>query len=544
MKSRQIIRPQPANISAILSLGAINAILSAKTERRIVAAVGDSVDEMKEKYGALLNRHHIYSENELEVVLSLKPIYKMEFSISKLLNNRFQFNFDEMDEVCYAQGEEFVKEFLETRNEADIEPIKPFLSDTNINWEAEDLTRREFRKKFKSKVDYFEDKFFADISKLKSGHSLTFRNSIQTISLTKRNDIYYAFDPVTGMLHESAQVDQIAHCLAVTFSKQTTPDGTIYVTPVKSPIELAKRPEPQQVESAAASSASSSESSSESTSVSATDRSIEMSSLSDLIELDESDDENDFRTVKGKLNPQLPKLSDQRDASAIPSEFPHREYELAELGQWKPIAIKHHLKKIGKLFADYVKPFKSNQQIREDFKQPFVGANNFFLGLIKMVVGLFTGDFARLSDGFFSFLRGIIEIATSPLAYTIKFASRVIVTEYSDRPLIEAGEGVNQLAASGLQKLRDQQFANESDIYNLLAVCNDIHRKFEKGRQCEQQTEIPADDERKSFTEAQVNAKDGLKADSAALRKYFSLFVKKSEKVENKKAAVPTILVP
>jgi hypothetical protein len=112
--------------------------------------------------------------------------------------------------------------------------------------------------------------------------------------------------------------------------------------------------------------------------------------------------------------------------------YPHRSYDPnIKLGQFAYVPMSYTLKKIAKLFLDYFKPYKSDHQIKEDFKQPLSGVVNLFVGLAKIIMGVFTLNIYRFGDGLASTLRGLIEIGTAPLAWTLKFIIRGFLTWFS-----------------------------------------------------------------------------------------------------------------
>lgn len=208
--------------------------------------------------------------------------------------------------------------------------------------------------------------------------------------------------------------------------------------------------------------------------------------------------------------------------------FPHRNYDLVKLGQFAHIPVRHHLVKIGKLFADYVKPYKSSRQAIEDFKQPLVGLVNFSTGILKAFVGLFTLDGKRFTDGLFSFTRGIIEIATTPLTWLVKPITRVFATAiHGGRLKIEETAGIQELAELGKQNLQlhkgDDPYTSRESTYALLAICHDLHRKFVKSTHRGQPSAIT---ELAELTEYNRITSDN-ELNKENLKNYFSLFAKK-----------------
>ena len=213
--------------------------------------------------------------------------------------------------------------------------------------------------------------------------------------------------------------------------------------------------------------------------------------------------------------------------------FPHREYDLVKFGQFDYVPLKHTAKKITKIFIDYFKPYKSNTQLTQDFKQPLVGIANFFLGLGKIIGGIFTRNPWLLADGFFSIFRGAIELVTTPLTWLLKPITRGTATLiHGGYKKTEENGGMQDLAQYGqdyLAKINESELASDKIIYELLSVCNDMHRKFDKSVTRGQVTELEVEEYR-SYSEIRTdNVLDQLK-----LSHYFSLFAPRKEKLENK----------
>ncbi|MGL5741606.1 MAG: FAD-dependent oxidoreductase [Legionella sp.] len=208
--------------------------------------------------------------------------------------------------------------------------------------------------------------------------------------------------------------------------------------------------------------------------------------------------------------------------------FPHREYDIVKFAQWDYIPLKHTAKKIGKLFADFFKPYKSTHQLTQDFKQPFVGIGNLAMGFVKVIVGVFTLNGWRVADGLFSMVRGAIELVTTPLAWFIKPITRGIATAiHGGYKKIEENSGIQSLAQFGQEFLNekdDEELKSSQTIYELLAVCNDLHRKFDKQAHRGQASTM-------EFEEFSMYAT--IRADTALDRKklirYFSLFAPSKE---------------
>lgn len=212
--------------------------------------------------------------------------------------------------------------------------------------------------------------------------------------------------------------------------------------------------------------------------------------------------------------------------------YPHRKYDPVKLGQFAYVPIRHSLIKIAKLFVDYFKPYKSKAQLVQDFKQPLVGVVNVGSGLLKIVVGLFTLNIHRFGDGIFSLARGSLELITWPLAWTLKPIIRGIATLIHGPAKIEENPGIKKLAQFGaecLDKVDPEEFNSNETTYKLLAVCNDLHRKFGKAVNKGQSSHIPEIEE---FTRFNIVREDS-KLTKETLRAYFSLFNKKLNTVED-----------
>ena len=211
--------------------------------------------------------------------------------------------------------------------------------------------------------------------------------------------------------------------------------------------------------------------------------------------------------------------------------YPHRAYDLVKLGQFEYVSLRHTAKKITKIFIDYFKPYKSVHQLIQDYKQPLVGINNLFVGLLKIIAGLFTFNFPRLGDGLFSASRGIIELVTTPLTWLIKPLTRGLATLiHGEFKKIEDNKGMEKLAQYGQEYLKNINVDIPSNwaSYELLAVCNDLHRKFVKSLERGQQTEL-AMEEFVIYSEIRSD----YKLVPEKLIQYFSLFSSKKENLKS-----------
>jgi 2-polyprenyl-6-methoxyphenol hydroxylase-like FAD-dependent oxidoreductase len=204
--------------------------------------------------------------------------------------------------------------------------------------------------------------------------------------------------------------------------------------------------------------------------------------------------------------------------------FPHRGYDPVKLGQWEYIPIQHTLRKIAKIFVDYFKPYKSSFQFRQDMKQPLVGLANVGNGTAKLIMGILKLDGWRLLDGLFNLGRGLIEIILTPLAWFIKPMTRGIATLIRGNISIEKNKGIQKLAHTGQDYLHSisqdaEDISSPNKVYALLALSEDIHRKFDKAKRRGQNTQLELE-EHARYSEVKTSSK----LTQTVLRNYFSLF--------------------
>jgi hypothetical protein len=213
--------------------------------------------------------------------------------------------------------------------------------------------------------------------------------------------------------------------------------------------------------------------------------------------------------------------------------YPHREYDLVQLGELGHVQSKHHLKRIGKIFADYFKPYKSTKQFLHNFKLPFIAINNLGVGLIKTVVGMYNLEAKTVIDGLFTLLRGTLELLTVPYVFLLKPLTRGIATlVHGGFKTIEENTGMKHIAQQALTTLEgveDTTLAQDhKTIYEMLAYCNDLHRKFGKSFNRGQRSDLAIDE---SSNYRKIRTTDKL--DRQRLITYFSLFSRpKSEQQE------------
>ncbi|TAL63545.1 MAG: hypothetical protein EPN84_04735 [Legionella sp.] len=209
--------------------------------------------------------------------------------------------------------------------------------------------------------------------------------------------------------------------------------------------------------------------------------------------------------------------------------YPHREYDLVKFAQLSYVPVKHHLIKTAKLFVDYIKPYKSPYQISQDFKLPIVGLVNLLVGLIKLLQGLFTFNGSKLVDGFFGLLRGTLEAITFPLNWILKPITRGFITLITGYKKIEDNSGIQTCTEQGENLLTQLQTQGSSPkkLYELLAVCHDLHRKVDKA-QHRGQTTATLNKERSLYKALKVDDELNL----AKAKAYLSLFKKKPQQPE------------
>ncbi len=214
--------------------------------------------------------------------------------------------------------------------------------------------------------------------------------------------------------------------------------------------------------------------------------------------------------------------------------FPHRDYDPVNFGQFDYVPLIHTFKKIIKIFVDYVKPYKSKQHMIQDFKQPLVGIANFFIGLGKIIYGILFLNPWILADGILSVQRGAIELVTTPLTWLLKPITRGIATLiHGGYKKIEENRGMQNLAKYAHNSVKNHLCSTDENIldidksrYALLAVCHDMHRKFDKSVKRGQASALQAE-EHARYTEIQAD----YMPDQQKLIHYFSLFLPKQEKL-------------
>lgn len=271
-----------------------------------------------------------------------------------------------------------------------------------------------------------------------------------------------------------------------------------------------------------------------------------------------------LKLLKAAKNP-LTQLNTRRYNLRL---YPHRDYEPVQLGQFKQVPIRHTLRKIWKLFISYFQPYRSRTQAIQDFKQPLVGIVNLWVGFWKVLGGIVTLNPVRSIDGLFRFIRGALEILTTPLAWLIKPLTRGFISLINylifGLPKIENNGGLKRIASLGeellanpekeKEKIReelkdgvenarekelDEEEGKEQDsledlvekiyIYKATQVCHDLHRKSTNALKKGQATDIQAS-ELLYYTDVckQATPKN--------LHAYFSLFSHRGVKTKERDA--------
>ncbi len=209
-------------------------------------------------------------------------------------------------------------------------------------------------------------------------------------------------------------------------------------------------------------------------------------------------------------------------------KYPHRSYDPVISEQFTFVPFEHTLKKITKLFSDYFTPYKSFFHFKHDIQQPLFGIGHLYIGVLKIFLSITKQDGLFFLDGLLTLIRGALEIGLTPLSWTLKPLIRAIITVFSPLKTIETNVGVQRTAKQGLDYLANEnlkEYVSEYeefppiDLYNLRAVANDLHRKYEKACYRHQKTHISAENEYRLFSNTQDK-----KTSQQDLENYFSLF--------------------
>jgi 2-polyprenyl-6-methoxyphenol hydroxylase-like FAD-dependent oxidoreductase len=208
--------------------------------------------------------------------------------------------------------------------------------------------------------------------------------------------------------------------------------------------------------------------------------------------------------------------------------FPHRTFEPVSVAQWSYIPPLYTFYKILMLTVECFKPYQSGTQYLYDIIQPVRAIMQVHVGLGKTIAGLFTLNGYQFLDGISMLLRGLIELFTTPLAWFVKPITRGIITAMVGAQNIEENTFMQYLVRLGEYRLtRKDVLTDPKQRYEVLAVCNDLHRKFNKSQKYGQKTQI-RDKESLQYELIRTNIKQ-LKPEY--LTEYFSLF-KAEKKIE------------
>lgn len=213
--------------------------------------------------------------------------------------------------------------------------------------------------------------------------------------------------------------------------------------------------------------------------------------------------------------------------------YPHRKYDPEiNIGQFKPVPLRHTLRKIVKLFVDFFKPYKSLHHFKQDLRQPLTASSNLGSGFLKFCSGIYNRNGRRVLDGSFTFIRGLFELATWPLAWTLKPLLRGFITLVRGRPKVEENDGIQVVAEGGVKGLvglsshggtTADLLLTPSKLFELRARVHDIHRKVDK---CILRGQLLTEQglkERPLFNE--IQRADAL-VQPDLMRQYFTLFAR------------------
>jgi hypothetical protein len=213
------------------------------------------------------------------------------------------------------------------------------------------------------------------------------------------------------------------------------------------------------------------------------------------------------------------------DPAAKWNPYPHREYPLVSFVQMTPVPVGYTVKRIQKSFADYLKPYKSMGNLRQDLKQPLAGLGYLTLGAWKLLSSIYRHDSDYAKDGAITLVRGGIEVIMFPLTWLVKPAIRGVLS-YKHGPIkIEDNKGMKKIVQDALEltvRLNDQVEIPIADEKAVLAYRNDVHRKFIKACERGQPSDIDPGKEQVAYNE--INRSRVL--NTAKTINYFSIFSK------------------
>lgn len=175
------------------------------------------------------------------------------------------------------------------------------------------------------------------------------------------------------------------------------------------------------------------------------------------------------------------------------------------LGSLQPIVD------MGNDFVNTFQPYKSARQVGRDFLQPIRGIGNIAKGIVNIIAApllfiinpiryaFISGTFKKfkqnvslnsqrtiswLLNGISSIFRGVTQIATTPLTWSLKMPLRGLITAFKGVQKIEENKGVQRLVQAGKNAIASNQ---ETEAYKIRTA---LHYKYQKGIRKGQNTDI------------------------------------------------------
>lgn len=235
---------------------------------------------------------------------------------------------------------------------------------------------------------------------------------------------------------------------------------------------------------------------------------------------------------------------------------PHSGQQI--LGGLQPLAD------IAKDFIDTFKPYKAGYHAGRDFLQPLRGVGNIAKGAANLLLSplLFVANTIRyaltsgslenfasnmglnarrttgwLLDGVSSLVRGLTQIAATPLTWLIKMPLRGLITAIKGAPKIEQNRGIQRLVSTGINAV------NDSDVVTVDCVRHELHRKFAKAIKRGQKSNITPAQEEKLFQKQHYKygrSYVSLREDRAeAALLHYGLFSNNTAEQQNSLGATP-----
>lgn len=209
---------------------------------------------------------------------------------------------------------------------------------------------------------------------------------------------------------------------------------------------------------------------------------------------------------------EVARMQDESAWSNDPASYPYRRWNPEGDGSVQIVGSFQPLADMLKDAVDTFKPYKAGYQAKRDYFQPLRGLGNIARGmasllcaplvfLVNTVKSYSSPDratffqnmklnFSRTTswmlDGIASLIRGVTQIATTPLTWLIKMPLRGLITLFKGRPLFEERASVQRLVQEG------NRAVNDTDNILAVRISNELARKFKKGvLQRKQKTNIP-----------------------------------------------------